>query len=173
MNHNSKRQFLKLSNILGLSFLTNPFKLVHADDTTIATNVATNINQFEFIKLEFENRSYTDILKKIEERTGRTMIVHPDIKITAPDIADTGAFVGMSVDLQPLKDSEIQWVALLSEKNPYPFIGIFRLTPLMLPMLETTVKMAETGRLTAVVFSNKKGLLVNHRFVQVVIGGCA
>ena len=97
-------------------------------------------------------------------------LTEPSDKITikAPDIAENGAVVPVSVvaDLDGVES-----ITLLVEKNATPLSAIFHLPEGTLPNVSTRVKMGKTGDVIAVV--KAKGKLYSARKgVKVTIGGC-
>ncbi len=90
------------------------------------------------------------------------------ISIKAPDIAENGAVVPVSIkaDLDGVTE-----IALLVEKNANPLSAIFHLPKGTLPDVSTRVKMGKTGDVIAVVKANGK-LYSARKSVKVTIGGC-
>lgn len=90
------------------------------------------------------------------------------IKIKAPDIAENGAVVPVTVET----DMEgVTSVAIIASKNQTPLIAAFELSEGALPFVSTRIKMAETADVVAVVKSGDK-LYQNAKSVKVTIGGC-
>ena len=92
----------------------------------------------------------------------------PDITIKAPDIAENGAVVPVSV---VTKMKGVDSITLLVEKNATPLSAIFHLPKGTLPDVSTRVKMGKTGDVIAVVKANGK-LFSARKGVKVTIGGC-
>lgn len=90
------------------------------------------------------------------------------IKIKAPDIAENGAVVPITVET----DLEgVTAIAIIASKNQTPLIASFELTETALPFVSTRIKMAETADVIAVVKAGDK-LYQNTKSVKVTIGGC-
>lgn len=89
-----------------------------------------------------------------------------DIEIKAPDIAENGAVVPVTVSVKGAADS----ITLLAEGNQTPLLGVFQLTGAE-GYAATRVKLAKTGKVLAVVGAGGK---VSHgaKEVKVTIGGC-
>ena len=91
-----------------------------------------------------------------------------DIKIKAPDIAENGAVVPVTVST---KIQNVESISLLVEKNPQPLGASYNLVGNIDGFVATRIKMRETSDVIAVVkaggdiFSAKKT-------VKVTIGGC-
>jgi sulfur-oxidizing protein SoxY len=92
----------------------------------------------------------------------------PDITIKAPDIAENGAVVPVSV---VTKMKGVDSITLLVEKNATPLSAVFHLPKGTLPDVSTRVKMGKTGDVIAVVKANGK-LFSARKGVKVTIGGC-
>ena len=90
------------------------------------------------------------------------------IKIKAPDIAENGAVVPVSVKAD-IKD--VESIAILYAGNASPLAASFNLGPGSVPDVSTRIKMVKTGDLVAVVKANGK-LLSSRKPVKVTIGGC-
>jgi sulfur-oxidizing protein SoxY len=91
-----------------------------------------------------------------------------DINIKAPDIAENGAVVPVSV---ATKMDGVESITLLVEKNSTPLSAVFHLPKGTLPDVSTRVKMGKTGDVIAVVKANGK-LYSARKSVKVTIGGC-
>ncbi len=91
-----------------------------------------------------------------------------DITIKAPDIAENGAVVPVSV---ATKMKGVDSITLLVEKNSTPLSAVFHLPKGTLPDVSTRVKMGKTGDVIAVVKANGK-LFSARKGVKVTIGGC-
>ncbi len=91
-----------------------------------------------------------------------------DIKIKAPDIAENGAVVPITVSTDM---DGVESIAIVAVNNPSPLIANFVLGEGALGFVSTRIKMGKSGDVVAVVkaggklYSAKKG-------VKVTIGGC-
>jgi sulfur-oxidizing protein SoxY len=91
-----------------------------------------------------------------------------DIKIKAPDIAENGAVVPITVSTDI---DGIESISIVAVNNPSPLIASFNLGEGAIGFVSTRIKMGKSGDVVAVVkaggklFSAKKG-------VKVTIGGC-
>jgi sulfur-oxidizing protein SoxY len=90
-----------------------------------------------------------------------------DIKIKAPDIAENGAVVPITVSTGMATES----IAVLIEKNPIPVACSYELGAGAIGFVSTRVKMGKTSDLIAVVKSGGK-LYSAKRTIKVTIGGC-
>ncbi len=90
------------------------------------------------------------------------------IKIKAPDIAENGAVVPITVETD-LED--VTSITIIASKNQTPLIASFELSETALPFVSTRIKMAETSDVVAVVKAGDK-LYQSAKNVKVTIGGC-
>ncbi len=90
-----------------------------------------------------------------------------DIKIKAPEIAENGAVVPITISTGMAAES----ISVLIAKNPSPLACSFALGGSTLGFVSTRVKMGETSDLIAVVKSGGK-LYSAKKTVKVTIGGC-
>jgi len=97
-----------------------------------------------------------------------TMASDERVRLTAPDRAENGDVVPLSVDADL---PNIQRITLVADKNPIPVIAVFSLAPEVEGFVATRVKLAETCNVTALVDSGGK-LHTASKPVQVLIGGC-
>ena len=91
-----------------------------------------------------------------------------DIKIKAPDIAENGAVVPITVSTSLAK---VEQISVLVEKNPSPLAADFVLAANAEGFVSTRVKMGKTSDLIAIVKSGGK-LFSAKKTVKVTIGGC-
>jgi len=91
-----------------------------------------------------------------------------DIKIKAPDIAENGAVVPITVSTSL---SKVESITVLVEKNPSPLAASFDLAANTEGFVSTRVKMGKTSDLIAIVKSGGK-LFSATKQVKVTIGGC-
>lgn len=90
------------------------------------------------------------------------------VKIKAPDIAENGAVVPVSVSTDM---SGVESIALLAEGNASPLVAEFMLGAGALPDVSTRIKMGKTSDVIAVVKAGGK-LHSARKSVKVTIGGC-
>jgi sulfur-oxidizing protein SoxY len=90
------------------------------------------------------------------------------ISIRAPDIAENGAVVPVSVETDIANPESITIVA---EKNPTPLTASFLLGAGAEGFVSTRIKMGQTSNVVAVVKSNGK-IYSAGKEVKVTIGGC-
>lgn len=91
-----------------------------------------------------------------------------DIKIKAPDIAENGAVVPITVSTSL---SKVETISVMVEKNPSPLAASFSLGANTEGFVSTRVKMGKTSDLIAIVKSGGN-LFSAKKQVKVTIGGC-
>ena len=91
-----------------------------------------------------------------------------DIKIKAPDIAENGAVVPVSVTTGI---SGIESISLLASSNPSPLTSSFNLGANTEGYVSTRIKVRKTSKVIAVVKAGGK-LFTASKDVKVTIGGC-
>ena len=90
------------------------------------------------------------------------------IKIKAPDIAENGAVVPISVSTDM---DGVDSITIVTEKNQNPLTATFDLGPTALPDISTRIKMGKTSSVIAIVKAGGK-LYSTGKEVKVTIGGC-
>ena len=90
-----------------------------------------------------------------------------DIKIKAPDIAENGSVVPVTITSGM---SGVESIAILADSNNTPMVASFNLNGSE-AYVSTRIKMGKTGNVVAVVKSGGK-LYTNKKEVKVTIGGC-
>jgi sulfur-oxidizing protein SoxY len=90
------------------------------------------------------------------------------VKIKAPDIAENGAVVPVTVESDV---SGAKSISIMAAGNNTPLIASFELGEDAVPFVSTRIKMAETADVVAVV-QTADGLLSAAKPVKVTIGGC-
>ncbi|MCP4995541.1 MAG: thiosulfate oxidation carrier protein SoxY [Gammaproteobacteria bacterium] len=117
-------------------------------------------------KAAFETK---DIDGSISTLTGVSGSEESDkIKIKAPDIAENGAVVPVTVSTDM---AGVETIAILAEKNPLPLIASFDLGEGVLGTAGTRMKMGTSGDVIAVVKAGGK-VYTARKNVKVTIGGC-
>jgi sulfur-oxidizing protein SoxY len=91
-----------------------------------------------------------------------------DIKVDAPDIAENGAVVPVTVT-SGIAGTE--GIAIIGEKNALPLIADFKLMNGAQGYVSTRIKMGSTSNVIAVVKAGGK-VYKAHKEVKVTIGGC-
>jgi len=91
-----------------------------------------------------------------------------NIKLKAPDIAENGAVVPITITSNiPHTES----ISIVVAKNPSPLAATFNLGPTTKGYISTRIKMSKTSDVTAVIKAGGK-LYSTSKNVKVTIGGC-
>jgi sulfur-oxidizing protein SoxY len=90
------------------------------------------------------------------------------ISIKAPDIAENGAVVPITVETDI---SGVDSISIIAEKNSFPMVANFKLGKGTEGFVSTRIKMAKTANVVAVVKAGDK-LYSTGKEVKVTIGGC-
>jgi len=94
------------------------------------------------------------------------------VLIKVPDIAENGAVVPVTVEINPAADLQgVTAIAILAAGNDRPLIASYVLGPAALPFVSTRIKMAKTADVVAVVTQGER-FFSNAKNVKVTIGGC-
>lgn len=113
----------------------------------------------------FEAKSVTDALQAVLGLNGAEDSA--DIHVKAPDIAENGAVVPITVETGMKAEN----ITVLVENNATPLIASFNLGDGADGYISTRIKMRKTSPVVAIVKSNGK-LYSAKKDVKVTIGGC-
>lgn len=91
-----------------------------------------------------------------------------DISIKAPDIAENGAVVPITVETGI---PNVQSMTIIAEKNPVPLVASYDMGSSAEGYVSMRIKMGKTSDVIAVVKADGK-LYKAHKEVKVTIGGC-
>jgi len=91
-----------------------------------------------------------------------------DIKLKAPDIAENGAVVPVTVSSTM---GNIDAISIIASANVSPLTSTYMLTSACEPFVSTRIKMAKTSEVVAVIKADGK-LYSAAKEVKVTIGGC-
>ncbi len=116
-------------------------------------------------KAAFEAKTVAEAMKGI---VGSDSAAEGDIKIKAPDIAENGAVVPVTVESAI---SGVESMSLLADKNASPLTSSYLLGANTEAFFSTRIKMGKTSNVIAVVKADGK-LYQATKEVKVTIGGC-
>ena len=116
-------------------------------------------------KPAFDTKNVPDTVKAMG---GSAPAESKDIQIQAPDIAENGAVVPISVASNIPKT---QSISILIEKNPNTLSASFDIPEGTDPYVQTRVKMGQTSMVTALVKADGKYFYVAKE-IKVTLGGC-
>lgn len=119
----------------------------------------------EWNKAAFEGNKLPEVLKALGAGTPSES---KDIEIIAPEIAENGAVVPITINS---KLPNTQNISLMVEKNPNLLSASFDIPEGTDPYIVTRVKMAETSKVNALVKADGK-YYVASKEIKVTMGGC-
>jgi len=114
----------------------------------------------------FESKSTADALKAVYGSAEAAS--SGDITVKAPDIAENGAVVPITVSTTL---GDLKSISIIAEKNPVPLIATYDMGPTAEGYISMRIKMGKTSDVMAVVNSGGK-LFEARKEVKVTIGGC-
>jgi sulfur-oxidizing protein SoxY len=119
-----------------------------------------------FEKSAFDAKTMADVFKAL----GLPMPTESkDVGLTAPDIAENGAVVPMTVQTSLPGAKKL---LLLVEKNPSPLVAQFMLNPAVDASFQTRAKMSASCDVYAVAVMDDGKTLFTKKEVKVTLGGC-
>jgi len=116
-------------------------------------------------KAGFEAKVTAEALKSLGASGAQTS---KDIVITAPDIAENGAQVPVTV---ASRIANTQSISIIADKNPFPLTSTFDLSNGAEGYISTKLKMGQTSNIIVVVRADGK-FFTAAKEVKVTIGGC-
>lgn len=117
-------------------------------------------------KAAFDSKSVDDAVNSLYGSPNHS--ASGDIKIKAPDIAENGAVVPITISTSL---GNVEGMSVLVAKNPQPLACSFDLGSGAEGFVSTRIKMGKTSDVVAVVKSGGKLFSANKK-VKVTIGGC-
>ncbi|MDE5456908.1 thiosulfate oxidation carrier protein SoxY [Bradyrhizobium sp. CSA112] len=113
----------------------------------------------------FKQKSDPDVIKTLY---GKTAEPSDKVKMDAPEIAENGAVVPISVSTTL---ADVTSVAFLVSENPNVLIAKYNIPAGTLPSVANRIKMAKTSNVTVLVEAGGK-LYSASKEVKVTVGGC-
>lgn len=116
-----------------------------------------------------------DTEKKIMDFTGGKAPASGKISLTAPEIAENGNTVPITVEVESAMtgDDMVQSVLILADGNPNPEVATFNFTALSGTAAATTrMRLAKTQNVIAVAKLADGSVFMDKKEVKVTIGGC-
>jgi sulfur-oxidizing protein SoxY len=113
----------------------------------------------------FKQKGEADAIKSLY---GRTAEPSDKVKLDAPEIAENGAVVPISVSTTL---TEVTSISLLVADNPNALAASYNIPPDTMPSVANRLKMAKTSNVTAIVEAGGK-LYSATKEVKVTVGGC-
>ena len=119
--------------------------------------------------------SAEDAEKLIMEFTGGAAPGEGKITLTAPEIAENGNTVPVSVSVESAMEGDdvVDSVIVFADGNPSPAIATFHFTEMSGAALATTrIRLAKTQNVIAVAKMKDGSVFMDKKQVKVTIGGC-
>ena len=113
----------------------------------------------------FKQKSDTDAIKSLY---GKTAEASDKIKLDAPEIAENGAVVPVSVTTAL---ADVTSISFLVSENPVALIASYKIPAGTVPAIANRIKMAKTSNVLVVVEAGGK-LYSASKEVKVTVGGC-
>ena len=113
----------------------------------------------------FRQKRAADAIKSLY---GRTAEASDKVKLDAPEIAENGAVVPISVSTTL---TEVTSIAFLTSENPNALAAFYRIPPGTMPSVANRLKMAKTSDVIVIVEAGGK-LYSATKEVKVTVGGC-
>jgi sulfur-oxidizing protein SoxY len=113
----------------------------------------------------FKQKSEADAIKSLY---GKTAEPSDKVKLDAPEIAENGAVVPISVATTL---ADVTSISFLVSENPNALAASYRIPPGTTPSVANRLKMAKTSNVTAIVEAGGK-LYSATKEVKVTVGGC-
>jgi sulfur-oxidizing protein SoxY len=147
-----RRDALRISTVLGLA---------------VAAGLMTPAQAFaqEWNGAAFDTKNLNDTVKALG---GSTATISKDLLINAPDIAENGSVVPVSVSTTL---PNVQQIAILVEKNPNALSANFIIPAGTEAYVMTRVKMAQTSNVHVLAKVDGKWLVATKE-IKVTLGGC-
>ena len=145
----SRRKVLKIMAALAAAGVLRPGALLAQD----------------WNKAAFEMKSLNDAMRSLG---AQSPAASDTITIKAPEIAENGAVVPVSVESR-LPNTES--ISLFIEKNPQPLAASFGIPAGTEPSISTRVKMGESSDVYALVKADGK-FFVAKKEIKITLGGC-
>ena len=119
--------------------------------------------------------SVEDTEKAIMDFTGGVAPGEGKITLTAPEIAENGNTVPVSVNVDSAMEGDdlVESVILFADGNPNPAVATFHFTEMSGAALATTrMRLAKTQNVVAVAKMKDGSFFIDRKEVKVTIGGC-
>lgn len=116
-----------------------------------------------------------DVQAAIDAITGGKEAQSGRITLTAPEIAENGNTVPVSVSVESemTSDSYVESVTIFADGNPNPEVVTFKFTPLSgAAQASTRMRLAKTQNVVALAKMNDGSVYMDKKEVKVTIGGC-
>jgi sulfur-oxidizing protein SoxY len=133
----------------------------------VAATIPTSLSAINFRDTKPKAWLTKDVNKAIEGLFGTSSTIASKVKLKAPDIAENGALVPLTVS----SELDATAVAFFQDSNPEAAVAVFSVPKGGIVDYSIRIKMQKTGTVTAIVQSNGK-LYSAAKLVKVTKGGC-
>jgi len=123
-------------------------------------------NAFAFNRAAFDAKTVPDAVKAYG---GSAPMESKDVTLTAPDIAENGAVVPMTVATTL---ANVKQLLVLVEKNPSALVAKFDVSDAVEASFATRAKMGQTSEVYAVAITADNKAFFSRKEVKVTLGGC-
>jgi sulfur-oxidizing protein SoxY len=113
----------------------------------------------------FKQKGYADAIKSLY---GKTAEPSDKVKLDAPEIAENGAVVPISVSSSL---ADVTSISILVSENPYALAASYQIPAGTMPSVANRIKMQKTSNVIAIVEAGGK-LYSATKEVKVTVGGC-
>jgi len=127
----------------------------------------SSLSAINFRETKPEAWTASKVEQGIQEVFGSSTTINSKVKLKAPDIAENGAVIPLTVSSK-LAGSK---VAIFQDANPESTVAVFTVPENGIIDYSVRIKMQKTGTVYAVVESDGK-LYASSKMVKVTIGGC-
>lgn len=148
-----RRDALRISTVLGLAVAAGLMTSQQASAATPWNSAA------------FDAKNLNGALKALG---GSNAEISKDLIINAPDIAENGAVVQVSVATSL---SNVQQLAILVEKNPNTLAADFHIPAGTEPAVTSRIKMAQTSNVHVLAKVDDKWIIATKE-IKITLGGC-
>jgi sulfur-oxidizing protein SoxY len=131
-----------------------------------ASIAPTALSAIDFRETKPKAWTATKVDEAMKELFGTTKTSESKVKIKAPDIAENGAVIPVTVESKTATR-----VAIFQDANPEALVAVFDVPKGGIVDYSVRIKMAKTGNVFAVIEDGGK-LLKASKQVKVTIGGC-
>ena len=133
--------------------------------TALLNRARASANAAKWPKDAFSQKTEAEAIKALY---GKTPEVSDKVNLDAPEIAENGAVVPISVRTA-LPD--VTSIAIVVSENPFPLAAHYPIQGGTTPMVANRLKMAKTSKVIALVASGDKVFSASKE-VKVTVGGC-
>lgn len=133
-----------------------------------ATMIPAGLSATDFRKTTPKAWSATKTDVAMKELFGTTSATEGKVELKAPDIAENGAVIPITVS----SDLDGKTVAVFQDANPEATVAVFTVPAGGVIDYSIRIKMAKTGTVKAVVADKKGKLYSASQLVKVTKGGC-